>query len=450
MSGVTFFLYFLGGITLLDLLVARWRRPVALLWLLTALAALSVMNRWPTDRPVLVLGREVWLARPVVWHMLRFQVDDLARQVGRMFWLSVALWSGVSLLVPRWGEGMGWLPVVVIPAVPALFIQSLWGLGWAMTLWLAGVLLLVYGGRRGEARGTWQWMFPLVPTSLALFLLLLPLDPNTNAVPPWHASILALFLLVLAGQVPLHTGLVALAPAGRPIGVAWAWWVHTLVVLLALARVGMHPSVAAAQWRIHPFLEFLAYATLIWGGLGALSANQLRQMWGYAVLYNWGLTFSLWLLAPTSPGTWQWTLAVRWLALGVTAFALTTLLADGDGGHLARISGWARRRPWAVTAWVVGMATLSGVPFTPGFWTQWLIHVHTVNSSPLSWLSLAGGMGVAIGLMRALVALWGPLKDRLLIREERGEAILLSVLALILIGGAFFPRWMTALGRILW
>ncbi len=447
MSGVTFFLYFLALIAVLNAGLARWRRLLAVLWVLSALALVSITSRWPYGYPVLVLGREVQIGQATTWHMLRFQVDPLARQLWRSLWLSIAGWGVVAFLVPEWGEGLAWLPVMVIPALLAFSVQSMWALAWGITLWWAGSLFLIYGGHRGEARGAWQVLIPLIPVSLATFLLLMPPDPNTHQMPVWHIGILALFLLVLAGQVPFHAGLVTLASAGRPLGVAWIWWVHTLAVILGLTRVGHDPK---AQWQVQPVLEFLAYLTLIWGGIGALTANRLRQMWGYAVLYNWGLTFSLWLLAPTSLGTWQWTLAVRWLVLGISGLALTTLLSEDSAGELGRISGWARRRPWAVTAWTVSMATLAGVPFTPGFWTQWLIHVHTAMPSPLSWVSLAGGIGVALGLIRALVVLWGPLRDRLLVRERRREATLLALFTVILIGGAFFPQWVTALGRILW
>ncbi|NPA89977.1 MAG: hypothetical protein GXO55_00765 [Chloroflexi bacterium] len=450
MSGVTFlFLYGLVWSSV-ALLANRWRRLHALVWMSGALASLWIGARWPEDRPVLVLGREVWLRHPFVWHDLTFRVDAEARHMWWILGLAVLVWSGLAFLLPRWGKGLGWLPLLILTAIPAITVQSVWGVAWGLAIWVLGTTFFTQGGAAGHVHGGWRWSFPLVLAAILGFFLLYPPDPNTAQIPPWQIALTAIILILTTQLFPLHTGLLALTQGSEPIRGAWAWWIHTLVVMVGFIRLGAHAELVQAQWNALDWFQFLAYLTLIWSGVAALTTNNVRRLWGYAALYNWALTFALWIAAPTSRGTWEWTLAVRWLALGIGGFALTTLLSAGETGDLEHLSGWARRRPWSVTAWAISVATLAGVPFTPGFWTQWLVHFHLATASPLSWLALIGGMGVALGLIRALVTLWGPLRDRLLVREGDGESFALIVLSGLLVSGALFPTWLAALGRLLW
>ena len=450
MSGVLFLFQFLLLISLFSVLTGRWLRLQALVWGLAALAALWMVAQWPGDRPVLVLGREVWLQKALRWQYVDMVMDPLGQQVWRVLWLSVLLWSLVAFIVPSWGKGLKWLPFPLLLGIPALTIQSTWALGWALVLAAVGNLILLYGGTPGNGRGVWQWLLPLLIGALALTFLLLPPDPNVTTVAPWRLVVIALFLVLVAAVVPVHVGGVTLAQAGRPLGVAWLWWGQTLLFIIAWKRAVSSADLVPAQWQAQDILQFLAWITLVWAGIGALGASRLRRLWGYAALYNWALTLALWLLAPTSLDTWRWTLVVRWFALGASALALTTLLPDGIDDDIHRLSGWARRRPWAVSAWAAGVATLAGVPFTPGFWSQWLLHVHTTTPTPLPWMALVGGVAIMLGVVRALVALWGPLHEPLLVREDGRAAFLLGTIAIAILAGALWPRWLIHLGALLW
>ncbi len=449
MSGVTFLLYFLALVSLFSLLLSRWLRLRALLWLGAALVALWFSAHWPADRPLLVLGQRVWPQGPLQGQTMTWQMDSMGQHMWRILWASVGVWALASFGVPAWGKGLAWLPFMLFPALMAVSLQSLWALGWMLAFWASGSLIMLLGGTWGPSRGVWQWIFPFALAALVLTFLLVPPDPNRSTLAPWRLQVVTLALLLIVGLVPFHVGQVVLSRTGRPLGVAWVWWIHTLMTMLAFQRTAGQTGFSPAQWRTQEILPFLIWVTLIWAGLGALTSSHVRRLWGYAALYNWALTLALWLLAPTSTETWRWTLAVRWLALGVGAAALTTLLA-GEEDALQDLSGWARRRPWAVTAWAASLATLAGVPFTPGFWSQWLLHVQATTPTPLPWVALLGGVGIMLGAVRALVTLWGPLRRPLLVREGGLAALILGSLAAGMIAGALWPQSLIQLGALLW
>ena len=82
---------------------------------------------------------------------------------------------------------------------------------------------------------------------------------------------------------------------------------------------------------------------------------------------------------------------------------------------------------------MLGLLSLAGLPLTAGFAGQWAL-MQVLGSR--DWLQavviLAGALGVAIGVMRSLSTLLGPLQILLLEREER-IMILLAALGLVAI-----------------
>ncbi len=445
MSGALFLVLLTLGVGIFSNLLAFSRRAQGLLWLGTAFFVLWALAGWPGQRPVLVLGRPVVLGAPWTVRGLTFQVDALARSGLAFAWLWVALWAGIAVLLPRWARGLGWLWPALVGIVLATSVSPRWAWGWAWAVWAALSLVAVYGGTLGRARAAWQWLTPFVAGALVLTSLLLWPDPNRETVEPWRLEVVTFTFILLSGLVPLHVGGVHLGESGHPLGNGWIWWGQSLLALVLFGRIGQDATWRPALEAAWPFLHFLAGTTFLWTGLAALASDNLGRQTGYAAAYNWALTLTLWEIDPTESARIAWTLAVRGMGLGLATLALSALLEQDARRDTPSLSGWARRRPWAAAAWVVGTATLVGIPFTAGGWSLWWVRQGTRAADPLAWLALAGSAAFMLGLIRSILRLWGGLEQPLLPREQGlGKMVMvIATLGGILLG--VVPKWAVVL-----
>lgn len=450
MSGVALLLQVVIVAAGVAVLLSRWPRLVGLWWALVALGVLATLAQFPPQGTVLVLTRPVHLAEVLAWGRLSLQLDMTAREGLRMVFVFLALWGGVAPILPEWGRGLAWFGPALLAGVLALTTTSFWALGWALAVWAGLALLPAFGGHLAGTRPVWQWLAPWLLPALALFSLLIWPDPNRVAPEPWRVQVLALALLAWVALAPLHVGLVKVTASARPSAAVWVWWTHTVVVLVAMRRLGFEPGLDSAVWRAAAVLQFLAVVTLVWAGAAALTARHVGRLAAYAALYNWALSLALWLAAPENEALVRWTLTTRFVSLNAVGMGLAALLRGSNGRQVEALSGWARRRPWSVALWGVGVASLAGAPFTPGIWTQWMVHRVPVGDLPLAWAAVLGALGVMGGLARALVTLWGPLREPLLLREEGpGQAVLWALsVGIILLGLA--PQALVHIGNWLW
>ncbi len=449
MTGVAWLLE--GAIVILlgTILLSRWPRLQGAWWVITGGFFLWALATWPGDRLILFLGRPLYMEQPLTWGYLSLALDGPAREGVRMILWAFVLWGGISLLFPSWGEGGAWASLALIGGLLALMVTSLWAVGWAVAIWAALVVLVTLGGHSARGLGVWQWLTPWVGATLILFLLLIWPDPNTSGPEAWRVQLVAVALVLWAGLVPLHVGSVNLTAFARPLGSAWLWWSHSIVVLTVFHRVDFLPGMDAAFWRAQPFLQVMGIVTLGWAGMAALGTRDVGRITAYAVLHNWALTLLLWIATPQREDVVRWALAVRFVGVYVTTLGLTALLREEYRRTFDSLSGWARRRPWTVAAWTIGVGTLVGAPFTPGIWTQWMVHRLPMESPLVPWGSFVGSAGVMLGVSRALLVLWGPLHNPLLVREEGLARALMWGIVITVVVLALMPSWANSLGGLL-
>ena len=450
MSGAEVLLELLVLAVAVAALLGHWRRVQGAWWALVAVALTTALAMLPQHGLIFFLGRPVWLDAALARGRFTLLLDDTARAAIRGMLALVGVWGVAALLSPVWGRGLPWLGLGLLGGALAAMTVSLWALGWAMAMWAATALLAAFGGQPGTGRPVWQWLLPWVAPVPLLFALLIWPDPNRAAPEPWRLQVLAAALIAWSALFPLHVGYTALSAGARPAGATWAWWSHTVLMLALLRRVGFQSTLGGAVWQAAPVLQFLGVATLVWAGLAALSARDVGRLAAYAGLYNWALTLIMWLAAPEEDVLVRWTLTVRFLALGAVGLGLAAALHDGRDHTFEALSGWARRRPWSVALWAIGTATLAGAPFTPGAWGQWMVHRLPVAGIPVAWAALLGGLGIMAGVARALVALWGPLRDPLLVREEGVRRYLLWGLTVALVIVGLLPHVVIRVGAWLW
>lgn len=450
MSGVEVLLQVLVLAAAGSLILARWPRLLGLWWVIVAGVLMAALWTLPLTGPVLILGRHIQLEAPLTWGRFTLHLDASAREAIRMMLILVGLWGVAATLIPGWGRGLEWMGLALLGAALAVTTTATWAWGWALAVWATTTLVLAFGGMPTRGRPVWPWFLPWTLPALGLFALLVWPDPNRATLEPWRVHLLALAFIVWSGLVPIHVGHIALTSRARPLGATWAWWTHTLILLTLAQRTGFSPGWDEALWRAAPVLQFLGIVSLFWAGLAALSARDMGRLTAHAALYNWALVFTMWGTMPRDDALIRWTLTTRFLALNAAGLGIAALLRDRDIQPPLVPSGWARRRPWSVALWALGIATMSGAPFTPGVWTQWMVHRLGGDLSALTWATLVGGLGVMGGLIRALVTLWGPLDDPFLVREEGLPRGILWAMTVGFVLLALSPRTLAALSTWLW
>lgn len=273
--------------------------------------------------------------------------------------------------------------------------------------------LTLQSGRAGSVRGSFRYLLAMV---LAVPLLLivnwqLEAQPTAWLLPPGQLAALAA-LLLLAG-FPFHIWLQAAANEAEPLPLALVVGVVPLVPLaLLFQQLAIYPNLLDAAFRQLIWLS--GSLTLLVGGGLALTAVHLRRAIGSVLLLDMALT----ILCLTLPELVGWETAVT-LQLG--RFAGLLLVAGGwqllkrhrANWPLDRLpTGLGRRSPLSLALLGMGLFSLLGLPFTPGFAGHWraLTAVGDLaNRSGVPWwlpaVALLGlGLGAA-GVLRLVTVL---------------------------------------------
>ncbi len=444
MEGFTFFFLFLTFLLFL-VKATRWVSMLrAIVWLGGLVLLTWMIHTWPTSGSIILLQHTiVHMDQPLRIGRLVLHTDNVARAGIHLALAGAIIGSMASLVVPPLRETISWLAVGFITLFVAVSIISPWAWGWGVALWAIGALMVAYGGWPTSARLGWQWLLLPMLSAILLFALL---AQETLDITPWRVHIITLFLLGFSNLAPFHVGGVHLAEEGQPFGLLWGLWTHTVLFLIVLYRIESTSVYQESLWRATPFLETMAYLTLIWAGIGGLAHRHIGRLSGYALAFNWALSLLLWLTYPNNLDIIRWTMAVRLIGIVSVSVGLLSFLPGAPLAMLASIKGWARRRTWGVLLWTLGIATLAGLPFTAGGWLLWIMPSMEIRGASL-WLMLLGSIGLLIGLGRALTVLWSTLDTPLLPREEgitRWGFWLLSMTIIIL---GLFPSLVLHLGR---
>ncbi len=455
MSGVVVIFTLSLLAALLVYLLRRWPLPSTILAGLAALTLGWLLWRWPNDEAVLFLGRVVLVNAPAVLLDQTFVLDAAAQWV--LGWLALAL-AGIYLAVWRVAQGRTFFP----------FGLALWSLfAAALTIrpsWLAPILLavimvvatfVIQAGRQGSTRGALRPLW-LPVLAIPLFLLAAwyvaqtPLDPENAVTLRTAGQLASIGLLLLLAPWPLHGPAFSLGEEGPPLVAAWL-----LIALSAAAVTLLQGLLVQFQWlqgaaisytlptvRLAELLLYGGMATCLWAGLAGAVQTHLGRLWSYASLFAYGAV--LIALGLGARGSWAlvWLLLIaRGVAMVVSAYGLAVIRQRAGGQtDFAHIQGLGTRLPWSSAAFLLGTLSLAGMPLTAGFAGQWAL-LQALGSA--DWLQavvvLAGAVGLAVGVIRSLSALLGPLRNLLLEREDRIIIVLAGLGLLAILLPAFLP-----------
>lgn len=182
-------------------------------------------------------------------------------------------------------------------------------------------------------------------------------------------GLVAVGLLFKVGAVPFHSWVPDVyqgAPTPVTAFMAAATKVAAFGALLRIVSVAV-PTLSA-DWR--PVLSAVAVATMLIGGLMAVTQTDVKRLLAYSAVAQAGFLL-LGVVAGSDGGV---TSMLFYLAVyGVTvvgAFAVVGLVSDGTDGDTARIesfAGLAHRSPVLAALFSVFLLALAGIPLTSGF-----------------------------------------------------------------------------------
>jgi formate hydrogenlyase subunit 3/multisubunit Na+/H+ antiporter MnhD subunit len=462
MSGVVLVLTLPLLAALLVYLLRRWPLPSSFLAGAAALTLSWLLWRWPNDEAVLFLGRVVRVNAPVVLVGQGFAMQPAAQWV--LGWLALTL-AAAYLGAWQVSQGRTFFPFGL--ALLSLFgavltVQPPWLAPALLAALMAVAVFIIQAGRRGSTRGALRalWLPVLI---IPLFLLAAwfveqaPLDPESSQALQLAGQLASVGLLVLLAPWPLHGPAVSLGEEAPPLVAAWL-----LTALAAVAVTLLQALLVQYQWlqgatlfyglpelRLAELLLYGGMATCLWAGLAGGVQTNVSRLWSYASLFTYGVV--LISLGLGARGSWAlvWLLLIaRGVAMMVSAFGLAVIRQRaGSQTDFANIQGLGTRLPWTSAAFLLGVLSLAGMPLTAGFAGHWAL-MQALGSQ--DWLQavvvLAGAVGLALGLIRSLSALLGPLRNLLLEREERAMIALAALgLAVILIPALYPEVWLNPL-----
>ncbi|HVI35134.1 MAG TPA: proton-conducting transporter membrane subunit, partial [Gaiellales bacterium] len=179
------------------------------------------------------------------------------------------------------------------------------------------------------------------------------------------AALMAVAALAKSAQVPFHFWLPKAMAAPTPVSA----YLHSAAMVaagvLVLGRV--HPLLARSE-AVLTGLQIVGFASIVVGGVLALSQDVLKQVLAYSTISQYGYVVLLYGIggATASGAAAFYVLAhgVAKSALFMTAGAVT--MSTGED-RLSRLGGLWHRMPVLAVSAGVAAASLAGLPLTAGF-----------------------------------------------------------------------------------
>lgn len=431
-------------------LLRRWPTPSTVLAGVAALTVGVLMWRWPNDDLILFLGRVI---RPNTPFELLGQTLVMTPAAQWAIGFMAITLAGAYLGAWRVSPGRSFFPfglvlLALFSAVLMLEPVSLQPLFLVSVLCLA--VFVIQAGRQGSTRGALRVLW--LPTiAVPLFLVAAwyfgqaALDPSDPFILQRAARLTSWGLLLLLAPWPLHGPALSLGEEAPPLVGAWLLTVLAVVNITMLQEflLGYESLQGISLFADLPFLRLAellvmgGIALCVWTGVAGALENDLSRLWSYAALFSYGAILVALGLGAESSWALVWLLMItRTVGLMVSGYGRAVIRQRaGSVTDFDTVQGHGTRLPWVTAAFLLGILSLAGLPLTVGFASQWALMQVLGNRD---WLQavviLAGAVGLVVGVMRSVRVLLGPLKNRLLEREDRVLIVLavFGVLAVLL------------------
>ncbi|MEN4042971.1 MAG: proton-conducting transporter membrane subunit [Anaerolineaceae bacterium] len=224
------------------------------------------------------------------------------------------------------------------------------------------------------------------------------------------------------------------------------------VVILLLMLHFMENYTWLRDYRnLQPVLRWIGLLMVVTGGIWAAFQQDLRRLFGYAVIIENG--FSLLALSLGSRAgleIYVASLLPRLVTLWLLAYSLT-LLAKNAPADFSGIAGLFYRYPFISSALIVALLSLSGLPLLAGYPLReaLIIHLGQRSLAAAIWL-LAGSAGFIFCVLRAFSVMLTAQEMKWTIQEGWLNRVFLSLGIAVLFLLGLLPRsFLTAMINLL-
>lgn len=346
---------------------------------------------------------------------------------------------------------------------------------WELSLVPMTILIATFGRTANRRRAAIKYfLYAFIPSAILLVGMLwvynqagtfdLPaiqamvaahtLSNNTTAL--WLASLA--FLLAFAVKVPIFPlhGWLADSISEAP----------TAAVMVLTGKLGLYSILRfslgifpAESHRIAPLMIALGAIGIVYGGLLALTQNDLKRLASFATLS--ALSFiTLGIFSFTVPGLDGGIFHILSESIsGAALFMLMGLLYERYGTYdMRELGGLAQKLPWVVTMFVITSLSVVGLPMLNNFVGEFLILSGAMQSSiahHIGFTALATtGVILSASYMLSMIqrVFYGSLNSKPATvaahdLEAREHLALWPAVALFLIMGVASPFWMKAIDQ---
>ncbi len=429
----------LGGIVVLAALVYPLRAWMRLAAFVAAAAAFALAVWGLTlslDEAITIGGRTIMLGEPLRGLGYTLAITELERPPFVMLSLIAAV-SFIGMWLQQAERSFLSIGLILLALwMATIMVQPATG---ALSLLALASCLAAFALPRAPRTAFRQLWWPLVAYPLGAIAAWHAQEAAFAVVDVEHlqiaARLMGLALLVLLAPIPLHAPAVSLLADAPPLIGAFLLLGSQVVVLHTIWSIFVEWSWMAQQIEVSRFLAIAGLATMLWGALGAMTADRVQRLWAYAALHDWGvLLLGLSLGAPLEWRTAAVFFVSRSVGVCLSAYGVASLRTRLPGDDWVAVQGQMRRLPWTALAILVGGLGLCGFPLTASFAARWGLSQTLLITEPVwALLIVAGQLGVALGYLHLLQAFLAPAPPEA--RPARRETIAGVVL---LTFGVFF------------
>lgn len=254
---------------------------------------------------------------------------------------------------------------------------------------------------------------------------------------------LTLFLAGLGLKLalaPFHLGPLDAYTAGPAAVVGYVMTLSKVAAVIALARIA-----AKAGGAFGDVLLVVGLLSIVWGVLASFQQRDLRRLLAYSAVAHAGF-----LALAAADGSNGARVGVFYVACYAASALLIYAALAGSGTHALPAGSryLTRLGPLRAGALILGLASLAGIPPTPGFWAKLAVLVSTwerFGGLALSVAALGGVLG-AIYYLRPIPSLLSAFERGRPSRLGQSGAVILAAGVVIAIGFGPAVLWWLARG----
>lgn len=456
MSTPVVWILFPLGLAIALYLIRRWQGVVQILGILVTLILAGLAWRLPIGQP-LPLGP---LAGPAGLELAdtltvlgrRFVLGETARPVLIFVYLGLAFWFGGArlaradrLFIPA-GLAVAALLVAALAVEPFLYA--------ALLIVIAALVCVPLLSPPGHptGRGVLRFLvFQLMGMPFLLFagwlISSLEAAPATRTLLTQITVLLGLGFAFFSAIFPFHTWIPMLAEESNPYAAAFVFFLLPGVVSLFGLEFLTRYTWLGSEPLVSDVLRFMGAWMVVIGGVLCAFQRNLARMFGFAVIFEIGLSLLALSLASSALGArleiFFGLLLPRGIGLATWALALSILLSRHGSLTFSAVFGSGRRMPIAAAALLLAHFSFAGFPLLAGFPVQIALWEALAGQSlPTALLSLLGTAGLLAGGLRCMAVLFTGPEDRSWeITESAGQSALLVTALLVIFALGLLPQW---------